>query len=115
MRITELDEFRLAHTSWRHEAYILTIGEHLDELLALFLSVAKVFFRNIAYNNEWIRDHVDLFLRQRYRNYTNRIIILYILYYTNCIIISKSSLIYCYSMIYENLFFNLSRLRYSTI
>ena len=115
MRITELYELGFAQSAWRHKAYILSVGEHLDELLALFLSVAKVFFRNIAYNNEWIQDHGDLFLRQRYRNYTNRIIILYILYYTNCIIISKSGLIYCYSMIYENLFFNLSRLRYSTI
>ena len=84
--VAKLDEFRLAHTSRRHEANILAVGEHLDEFLALFFPVAEVFRRNIAVDDEWIRNHNVLILRQRYENYLNHIIKLCILYYTNCII-----------------------------
>ena len=84
--IAELDEFRLAHTSWRHEANVFAIGEHLDEFFALLFPVAKIFRRNIAVDDEWIRNHNALILQQRYENYSNHITKLYVLYYTNRII-----------------------------
>ena len=52
--VTELDEFRLAHASRRHEANILSVGEHLDDTLAFLFSVAKVFRGNVARDDEWI-------------------------------------------------------------
>ena len=88
--VAELDEFRLAHASWRHEANVFAIGEHLDELFAHLFPVAKIFRRNIAVDDEWIRDHNALILRQRYENYSNRITKLYNLYYTICIIFKKT-------------------------
>ena len=84
--VAELDEFRLAHASWRHEAYILAVGNHLDEFFALFFPVAKVFRRDVSVDDEWIRNHNALILRQRYENYSNHITKLYVLYYINCII-----------------------------
>ncbi len=87
--VAELDEFRLAHASWRHKANVFAIGEHLGELFALLFPVAKVFRRNIAVDDEWIRNHNALILRQRYENYSNHITKLYVLYYINCIIFLK--------------------------
>ena len=83
--VAELDEFRLAHASRRHKANVLAVGEHLDEFFALLFPVAKIFRRDVAVDDEWIRNHNALILRQRYENYSNRIIKLYKLHYTNCI------------------------------
>ena len=96
--VAELDEFRLAHASWRHEANVFAIGEHLDELFAHLFPVAKIFRRNIAVDDEWIRDHNALILRQRYENYSNRITKLYNLYYTICIIFKKNNTNNCFSI-----------------
>ena len=67
--VAELDEFRFAHASWRHEANVFAVGEHSYELFALFFPVTKIFRRNISADNEWIRNHNALILRQRYENY----------------------------------------------
>jgi hypothetical protein len=83
--VAELDEFRFAHASRRHEADVLAIGKHLDEFFALLFPVTKIFRRNVTCDDEWIRNHNALILRQRYENYTNFITKLFKLHYVNCI------------------------------
>ena len=86
LAVAELDEFRLAHAPRRNEADILAVGEHLDEFFAFLFPVAKIFRRNVTVDDERIRNHNALILRQRYENYSNCITKLYNLHYTNCII-----------------------------
>ena len=83
--VAELDEFRFAHASWRHETDVLTVGKHLDELFALLFPVTKILRRNVTCDDEWIRNHNALILRQRYENYSSCITKLCILHYINCI------------------------------
>ena len=87
--ITKLDELRLAHASRRHQADVLAVGEHLHDVFALLFPVAEILGWDFAVDDEWIRNHNASILRQRYENYSNPIIKLFILHYANPIKFQK--------------------------